>query len=159
MPDGIHFRGEDLPELLEVRRGRLPAVPAEMTSSLTVQRLPDAPALPAPLRGAFVAHLRIGYLGPAAEGEHLLAPLRAVAPALLDTVGEHPVSGDPLQRDHRDVVAEPGRVLRQRWRPAREIPAGPDARSHRPARRVGDSSPPRGCGPLPPDLSPVKMVT
>jgi hypothetical protein len=32
--------------------------------------------------------------------------------------------------------------------------------SHRPARRAGDSSPTTwGCGPLPLDLSPVKMVT
>lgn len=103
---GLHFRGEDLPELLEAWRGWLPDVPEEMTSSLAVQRLPDAPALPAPLRGAFVAHLRIGYLGRAAEGERLLAPLRAVAAPLLDTVEERPFTSvgaihqDPVTPSH-----------------------------------------------------------
>jgi FAD/FMN-containing dehydrogenase len=35
-------------------------------------------------------HLRIAYNGTAADGERMLAPLRAVAPALLDTVADMP---------------------------------------------------------------------
>lgn len=103
---GIHFRGEDLPELLDVWRAWLPTVSEEMTSSLAVQRLPDVPALPGPLRGAFTAHLRIGYLGPAAKGEELVAPLRAVARPLLDSVVERPITSvgaihlDPVTPSH-----------------------------------------------------------
>jgi hypothetical protein len=63
-----------------------------MTSSVAVQRLPDVPGLPDPLRGAFVVHLRIGYLGTTVEGERLIAPLRAAAPVLLDLVAEKSVA-------------------------------------------------------------------
>ncbi|PSM42955.1 FAD-dependent oxygenase [Streptomyces dioscori] len=89
---GIYFAGEHLAEVLDAWRTWLPTIPDDMTSSIGVQRLPDLPALPGPLRGAFVVHLRIGYLGSAAEGEELIAPLRAAAPALLDLVGEKPFS-------------------------------------------------------------------
>ncbi|MEU5088355.1 BBE domain-containing protein [Streptomyces sp. NPDC021356] len=34
--------------------------------------------------------MRVGHLGPAAEGEQLVTPLRAAAPLLLDTVAERP---------------------------------------------------------------------
>ena len=37
-----------------------------------------------------MVHLRIAYNGTAADGERMLAPLRAVAPALLDTVADMP---------------------------------------------------------------------
>src|SRR5262249_33050803 len=45
---------------------------------------------PPPLQGASVLHLRFTYLGPAAEGEQLVAPMRAVAPAILESLGEMP---------------------------------------------------------------------
>ncbi|MET9149032.1 FAD-binding oxidoreductase [Streptomyces sp. NPDC004042] len=87
---GIYFPGECLAEVLEAWRAWVPSLPEETTTSVGIQRLPDLPVLPEPLRGAFVVHLRFGHLGPAAEGERLLAPLRAVAPPLLDLVGEKP---------------------------------------------------------------------
>lgn len=73
-----------------------------MTTSLGVQRLPDLPALPPPLRGAFVVHVRIGYLGSADDGERLVTPLRAAAPVLLDAVGERPVTA--VGEIHMDPV-------------------------------------------------------
>ena len=42
------------------------------------------------VRGAFVAVLRFAYNGTAADGERMIAPLRAVAPAVLDTVADMP---------------------------------------------------------------------
>ncbi|MBW8707047.1 Mitomycin radical oxidase [Streptomyces sp. MBT84] len=89
---GIYFRGNDLDRVLTAWRMWLPTVGDDMTSSIAVQRLPDLPALPEPLRGEFVVHLRIGYLGTATAGEKLLVPLRQAAPALLDLVGEKPVT-------------------------------------------------------------------
>ncbi|MEU8817451.1 FAD-dependent oxidoreductase [Actinoplanes sp. NPDC048796] len=53
-------------------------------------RGPPIPQLPEPLRGAHVLSVRFAHLGPAEEGEALLAPMRAVAPALIDTVAEVP---------------------------------------------------------------------
>ncbi|MFE2546264.1 FAD-binding protein [Actinacidiphila glaucinigra] len=100
---GIFFAGEHLAEVLDAWRSWLPTVGEDMSSSIAVQRLPDVPDLPEPLRGAFVVHLRIGYLGSPADGADLIAPLRASAPALIDMVGEKPFSAigeihmDPVQ--------------------------------------------------------------
>ncbi|MGW5568126.1 FAD-binding protein [Streptomyces tendae] len=99
---GIYFPGEHLAEVLEAWRRWLPTVAEDMTSSVGVQRLPDLPALPEPLRGAFVVHLRIGYLGTAEQGERLVAPLRAAAPALVDLVGEKPFAA--IGEIHMDPV-------------------------------------------------------
>ncbi|MGP4086798.1 FAD-binding protein [Streptomyces sp. KR55] len=112
---GIYFAGEHLAEVLEAWRAWLPTVGEAMTSSLGIQRLPDVPALPEPLRGAFVVHLRIGYLGSAADGAELVAPLRAAAPVLVDLVGEKPFTSigeihmdpvDPMPYFDRSVCLE-----------------------------------------------------
>ncbi|MFE0631645.1 FAD-binding oxidoreductase [Streptomyces sp. NPDC058864] len=87
---GIYFSGEHLAEVLHAWRTWQSDMPEEMSSSVAVQRLPPLPELPEPLRGAFVVHVRIAYLGPVAEGDRLIAPLRAAAPVLVDTVGEMP---------------------------------------------------------------------
>ncbi|MFJ6073997.1 FAD-binding oxidoreductase [Streptomyces sp. NPDC093065] len=99
---GLHFSGEHLAEVLEAWRLWAPTLPEEATTSLGVQRLPDLPTLPGPLRGAFVVHVRFAHLGSADEGERLLAPLRRAAPALLDTVGEKPVTA--IGEIHLDPV-------------------------------------------------------
>ncbi|WEP00951.2 FAD-binding oxidoreductase (plasmid) [Streptomyces sp. FXJ1.172] len=99
---GIYFPGEHLAQVLEAWRAWLPTVGEEMTSSISIQRLPDLPVLPEPLRGAFVVHLRIGYLGSAADGAELVAPLRAAAPVLIDLVGEKPFTA--IGEIHMDPV-------------------------------------------------------
>ncbi|MGW3498647.1 FAD-binding protein [Streptomyces sp. NPDC001020] len=112
---GIYFAGEHLAQVLEAWRAWLPTVGEEMTSSIGIQRLPDVPALPEPLRGAFVVHLRIGFLGSAADGAELVAPLRAAAPVLIDLVGEKPFTSigeihmdpvDPMPYFDRSVCLE-----------------------------------------------------
>ncbi|MEU5713506.1 FAD-binding oxidoreductase [Streptomyces flaveolus] len=99
---GIYFAGEHLAQVLEAWRNWLPGVGEDMTSSISVQRLPDIPVLPEPLRGAFVVHLRIGYLGSAADGAELVAPLRACAPVLIDLVEEKPFTA--IGEIHMDPV-------------------------------------------------------
>ncbi|WP_372346717.1 FAD-binding oxidoreductase [Streptomyces sp. KL116D] len=99
---GIYYAGEHLEQVLDAWRAWLPTAGEEMTSSVAVQRLPDLPVLPEPLRGAFVVHLRIGYLGTAADGARLIAPLRSAAPALLDQVGEKPFTA--IGEIHNDPV-------------------------------------------------------
>ncbi|NUW45987.1 FAD-binding oxidoreductase [Nonomuraea rhodomycinica] len=61
-------------------------VPEEMTSSVALIPFPDAPQVPEVLRGRRVAHVRIAYPGPVEVGEPLVARLRALGPALKDTV-------------------------------------------------------------------------
>ncbi|MFE7752331.1 FAD-binding oxidoreductase [Streptomyces sp. NPDC057428] len=99
---GIYFPGENLAEVLEAWRLWVPTLPEEATTSLGIQRLPDLPALPEPLRGAFVVHVRFAHLGSADEGERIVAPLRQAATALLDTVGEKPVTA--IGAIHMDPV-------------------------------------------------------
>lgn len=76
-------------------------VPDELTSSVTVMRFPDIPQVPEPLRGRYVASVRIAYAGPAEEGERLVAPLRAVGERVRDDLRampyaeSHTIHGDP----------------------------------------------------------------
>lgn len=78
------------PELLSVYREWVASAPEEMTSSIALLRLPPIEAIPEPLRGKFLATVRIAYTGSAAEGESLVKPLRDAAPAIIDGVREMP---------------------------------------------------------------------
>ncbi|MDF2711410.1 MAG: FAD-linked oxidoreductase [Nonomuraea muscovyensis] len=77
------------------------SVPEEMTSSVALIPFPDAPQVPAELRGRTVTHVRIAYAGDPERGERLVAPLRALGPRLKDTVRDlpytesHTVHNDP----------------------------------------------------------------
>ncbi|MEV7080936.1 FAD-binding oxidoreductase [Streptomyces sp. NPDC093516] len=99
---GLYFRGEDTERVLSVWQPWLETLDEDTTTSVAVLRLPDVTALPDVLRGAFVVHLRVGHLGPAEEGERLVAPLRAAAVPLLDTVAERPY--DQVGEIHQDPV-------------------------------------------------------
>jgi hypothetical protein len=87
---GVWFAIEHVPELLPAWREWAETLPEEATTSVAVQRLPPLPDLPPPLQGASVLHMRFTHLGSAAEGERLFAPMRAIAPSILDTVAEMP---------------------------------------------------------------------
>ncbi|GGO32734.1 FAD-binding oxidoreductase [Micromonospora parathelypteridis] len=89
---GLFFPGEQAAEVLKAWGRWTAGVPDEVTSSIALLQLPPAPEVPEPLRGRLVAHVRIAYLGAAEEGERLIAPLRAIAPTLIDSVTEMPYS-------------------------------------------------------------------
>ncbi|MER7106154.1 FAD-binding oxidoreductase [Streptomyces sp. NPDC000229] len=78
-------------------------VPVTLTSALSVMVVPDVPFVPAPLRGRYTASVRVAYTGGAAEGERLVAPLRAVGAAVEDSLREMPytesatIHSDPEQ--------------------------------------------------------------
>ncbi|MFG2994882.1 BBE domain-containing protein, partial [Streptomyces sp. NPDC048257] len=52
--------------------------------------VPDLPFMPEPLRGRYVAHVRIACTAGAVEGRKAVAPLRAVGPRLMDTLRDMP---------------------------------------------------------------------
>jgi FAD/FMN-containing dehydrogenase len=87
---GIYFPGERMADVLRAWTEWHPGTPETMTSSLAVLRLPAVPEVPELLRGTFTVCLRIAYIGTSEDGERMIAPLRAVAPAVLDTVADMP---------------------------------------------------------------------
>jgi FAD/FMN-containing dehydrogenase len=94
----LFFDGADASRVVGGWREWLETVPEELTSSLALLRLPaDAPP---PLSGRFVVHVRIAHTGPAADGERLLRPLRALARPVVDDVGEMPYAD--VAAIHRD---------------------------------------------------------
>jgi FAD/FMN-containing dehydrogenase len=85
----------DTPHIETVLRGWIDwtaSAPDDVTTSVAVIRFPDFDFVPEPIRGHHGIALRFAYPGGTAEGERLAAPLRALAPALLDGVGELPTS-------------------------------------------------------------------
>ncbi|HYX98861.1 MAG TPA: FAD-binding oxidoreductase [Mycobacterium sp.] len=87
---GIYFSAERMVEVLRTWTAWHPNTPETMNSSFAALRLPSLPEIPEPLRGVATVALRIAYTGTAEDGERMIAPLRAVAPAILDTVAEMP---------------------------------------------------------------------
>lgn len=87
---GLYFPGERMADVLRAWTAWHPNTPETMTSSFAVLRLPPLRDIPGPLRGVFAVALRIAYTGTAQDGERMIAPLRAGAPTILDTVAEMP---------------------------------------------------------------------
>jgi FAD/FMN-containing dehydrogenase len=82
----------DVPGLLRSWRDWAETLPETANTSVARLNLPDLPELPEPLRGRAALHLRFAFVGDAAEGERLVAPMRAALPApLLDAIGPLPV--------------------------------------------------------------------
>jgi FAD binding domain-containing protein len=99
----IFFPGESAADVLHAWRAWAPTLTDDTSTSIAMLRLPPDPALPEPLRGRFVVALRVVHLGSAAEGEAVLAPMRAVAPPLLDLVADMPYAA--IDAVHMDPVA------------------------------------------------------
>lgn len=86
----------------EVVRGYLEwtrTVPDALTSSPAALLHPDMPQLPQELRGRYVISVRVAFTGSVAEGERLVAPLRAIGTAA--SHGSHgtaaPILSDSLR--------------------------------------------------------------
>ncbi|MEU4476186.1 FAD-binding oxidoreductase [Micromonospora sp. NPDC023888] len=110
---GIYFPGERMADVLRAWAAWLPGTPETMVSSFAVLRLPPLPEIPEPLRGAFTVSLRFAYTGTVEDGARMIAPLRAAAPVLLDTVADMPYTGvaaihneptDPLPYYERGIM-------------------------------------------------------
>jgi FAD/FMN-containing dehydrogenase len=113
---GIYVRGEDGPALFEAFAAWTATLPDQMCAAVSFLRLPPLPVLPEPLRGQFLAHLGVAYVGDPAEGARLLAPMRTVAPAVIDGVDLLPyLSVDRVFDDPHDPVParEQGSLLRE----------------------------------------------
>ncbi|MCI2418091.1 FAD-binding oxidoreductase [Saccharopolyspora sp. K220] len=100
---GLYFDAHLIGEVLRAWQQWTRDLPEEMTSSVALVPFPDVPALPEPLRGRHVVHVRIAHVGDRAAGERLVEPLRAVGEPLIDSVREMPyrevgsICNDPVQ--------------------------------------------------------------
>lgn len=111
---GLFLPGESAPELLAAFGASTATAPDELSLSVAFLTFPDVDAIPTPLRGRFVANLRVTHLGAPEEAERLIAPLRAVAAPVVDTVRPLPIvefgtiHNDPV---HPQPVSCGGAVL------------------------------------------------
>lgn len=99
---GLIYGAADIPAVLRAWREWAPTLPEDMTTSVSILRAPDIEAVPPPLRGRTVAHLRVAYLGSAEEGRALLAPMLACATPMMDMVEE--MSYAAIDTVHLDPV-------------------------------------------------------
>ena len=131
---GIYFPGERMADVLRAWTAWHPDTPETMVTSFAALRLPALPKVAEPLRGVFTVSVRIAYNGTAEDGERMIAPLRAVAPAVLDTVADMPYT------DVASIHNEPTEPLPyyERSIMLREFPArgaGQAGRTRRPGLR------------------------
>ncbi|NLU76268.1 FAD-dependent oxidoreductase [Streptomyces sp. HNM0575] len=90
-------------EVLEAWREWTATVPERLTSSVTVMRRPDLPALPERLRGRYTAQVQIAFDGTEEEGARLVAPLRSAGPRISETLRTMPYT------ECASVYSEPDR--------------------------------------------------
>ncbi|WP_405390837.1 MULTISPECIES: FAD-binding oxidoreductase [unclassified Streptomyces] len=86
----VTFDGDTAPEVLRRYLEWTRTVPDACTSSVSALRFPALPQVPEPFRGRYVVSVRVAYTGGAVDGEALVAPLRAIGPALADSLREMP---------------------------------------------------------------------
>jgi len=96
----LFFVGTAIEDVLHAFATWAPTMPEEVTTSVALLRLPPLEAVAPPLRGVVSLALRFGFTGSPERGEALLAPMRRVAPPVLDSVG--PMSYAAVDRIHMD---------------------------------------------------------
>jgi hypothetical protein len=99
---GLYFAARDAGRALHAYRIWAAGLPEPVSTSVAMLRLPPLPGLPPQISGRFTVHLRVACLLAAGEAEKLLAPMRAVAEPVLDTVGRLPYT--QLDAIHQDPV-------------------------------------------------------
>ncbi|MET7399354.1 FAD-binding oxidoreductase [Dactylosporangium sp. NPDC005572] len=99
---GLYFPGAQASQILKAWRSWVETTPDELTSSVALLRLPPIPEVPEPLRGQFVVHVRVAYLGSAGDGEQLVTPVRTAGTPVIDTLADMPYSA--VAAIHNDPV-------------------------------------------------------
>ncbi|MDX6251533.1 MAG: hypothetical protein QOF10_4893 [Kribbellaceae bacterium] len=81
--------------------------PESVSSSVAILRLPPFDFIPEPLRGKTVLTVRFAHIGDPADGERLVQPIRELAPAVIEAIGELPAA--QIAQIHNDP-RDPGPV-------------------------------------------------
>jgi FAD/FMN-containing dehydrogenase len=86
----VLYLAERAPEVLRFYRDYIATVPDELTTIVNLRQAHAAPFLPGRLHGLPVVIIAVCYAGPVAEGERVLAPLRAFGAPLIDLIRPTP---------------------------------------------------------------------
>lgn len=92
---------EQAVDVVDAYRAWTGGAPDTVTSTLKLIRFPPLPQVPEPLRGRALVAITLAFSGAEAEGNDLVAPLRAVAKPYMETLATVPapalgdISGDP----------------------------------------------------------------
>jgi FAD/FMN-containing dehydrogenase len=98
----LYFDGADIPAVIDRWRSWSATLPEAATTSFVILQLPDGPEFPPFLAGRMSIGVRYLWVGDAADGEKLLAPMREVAPMLFDDVAIKPYAA--IDSVHADPV-------------------------------------------------------
>jgi len=105
----LFFPYEQASEVLHAWREWCATAPDEVTSTAKLLQLPPLEELPEPLRGRSFALLQLAYLGDEAGGSELIAPLRALKPAIDTFATVEPSALSYLAMDPEDPMPYAGR--------------------------------------------------
>jgi FAD/FMN-containing dehydrogenase len=86
----VLYPAEQASEVLRSYRDCVAGAPEELTIIVNLRKAPPAPYLPEHLHGRPVVIIAVCYAGDLAEGEAVLAPLRALAEPLIDLIQPKP---------------------------------------------------------------------
>ena len=86
----LYFDGADAAVVTEAWRTMCEGLPEHSNTSLAILQLPPLPNVPPPLAGKMTVAVRFSSVAPKAEAEAYLAPLRAAATPILDSVADTP---------------------------------------------------------------------
>jgi FAD/FMN-containing dehydrogenase len=85
------FDGDRVAEqVLRTWRKWTESTPEELSSAVTLLPMPDMPAVPAQLRGRYLAQVHVAFTGTEEAGEELVEPLRDIGSILVDELREMP---------------------------------------------------------------------
>ncbi|WP_406130291.1 FAD-binding oxidoreductase [Streptomyces sp. NBC_00989] len=87
---GIYFPAEHVEAVVRAFPEVVRDAPDAFTCSVALLNFPPVPEIPEPLRGRFLAHVRVTHLGSDEDAEKLIAPFRAIGEGVIDTIGRHP---------------------------------------------------------------------
>ncbi len=97
----LYFDGADFSRVLHAWAQWSEALPSVAATAFGAANLPEMPYVPAEMAGRLVVAVRFASPTSAAESERLLAPMRAIAEPIRDTIADRPYS------DIIDIYDEP----------------------------------------------------
>ncbi|WP_433655094.1 FAD-binding oxidoreductase [Nocardia sp. CA-128927] len=96
----IFYPAEQAEAVLRAYHDVAAQAPDALSVSVALLNFPPLPDLPELLRGKFVVHVRVAFIGAPAAAEELLSPLRRIGEPLADTIAPRPY--DTYAELHQD---------------------------------------------------------